>query len=102
MHTTPETNAPHIDATPMAKSLDEFSTIEQLAANNPDLITVNRLRWIIRDRHNNGLAPAVKKLGKKQGFVDLFWKGTLLVEHKSKGKDLDTAFEQATDYFAGI
>ena len=64
MHTTPETNAPHIDATPMAKSLDEFSTIEQLAANNPDLITVNRLRWIIRDRHNNGLAPAVKKLGK--------------------------------------
>ena len=28
---------------------------------------------------------AVKKLNNKQGFIDLFWKGTLLVEHKSKG-----------------
>ncbi|MDP8202980.1 MAG: N-6 DNA methylase [Candidatus Tenebribacter mawsonii] len=44
----------------------------------------------------------VKKLGDKQGFVDLFWKGTLLVEHKSKGKDLDKAYEQATDYFPGL
>lgn len=44
----------------------------------------------------------VKKLGNKQGFIDLFWKGTLLVEHKSKGKDLDKAFEQATDYFPGL
>ena len=44
----------------------------------------------------------VKKLNDHQGFIDLFWKGTLLVEHKSKGKDLDAAFEQATDYFYGI
>jgi len=44
----------------------------------------------------------VKKLGDKQGFIDLFWKGTLLVEHKSKGKDLDKAYEQATDYFPGL
>ena len=44
----------------------------------------------------------VKKLNNKQGFIDLFWKGTLLVEHKSKGKHLDAAFEQATDYFPGI
>ncbi len=44
----------------------------------------------------------VKKLNNKQGFIDLFWKGTLLVEHKSKGKNLDAAFEQATDYFHGI
>lgn len=44
----------------------------------------------------------VKKLNNSQGFIDLFWKGTLLVEHKSKGKNLDAAFEQATDYFAGI
>ncbi|MFC1479617.1 type IIL restriction-modification enzyme MmeI, partial [Planctomycetota bacterium] len=26
---------------------------------------------------------SVKKLGDKQGFIDLFWKGILLVEHKS-------------------
>jgi hypothetical protein len=44
----------------------------------------------------------VKKLNNKQGFIDLFWKGTLLVEHKSKGKDLNAAFEQAIDYFHGI
>lgn len=44
----------------------------------------------------------VKKLGEKRGFIDLFWKGTLLVEHKSRGKDLDRAFSQALDYFPGI
>lgn len=44
----------------------------------------------------------VKKLNNKTGFIDLFWKGNLLVEHKSKGKSLDAAFEQATDYFYGI
>lgn len=44
----------------------------------------------------------VRKLNNKQGFIDLFWKGTLLVEHKSRGKNLDAAFEQATDYFHGI
>ncbi|MDN3665597.1 class I SAM-dependent DNA methyltransferase [Algibacter miyuki] len=44
----------------------------------------------------------VKKISGNQGFIDLFWKGTLLVEHKSKGKNLDKAFEQATDYFPGL
>lgn len=44
----------------------------------------------------------VKKLSGKQGFIDLFWKGTLLVEHKSKGRNLDKAYEQATDYFPGL
>jgi hypothetical protein len=44
----------------------------------------------------------VKKLTGNQGFIDLFWKGTLLVEHKSLGKNLDSAYEQATDYFAGL
>ena len=44
----------------------------------------------------------VKTLKNTTGFIDLFWKGTLLVEHKSKGKDLDAAFAQASDYFHGI
>lgn len=44
----------------------------------------------------------VKKLGDRRGFIDLFWKGTLLVEHKSRGKDLDRAYTQALDYFPGI
>ncbi|CAL65246.1 DNA methyltransferase [Christiangramia forsetii] len=45
---------------------------------------------------------AVKKLNDNQGYIDLFWPGTLLVEHKSKGKDLDSAFSQALDYFPGL
>jgi hypothetical protein len=44
----------------------------------------------------------VRKLGDKQGFIDLLWKGTLLVEHKSRGKDLDKAYTQALDYFPGL
>jgi hypothetical protein len=44
----------------------------------------------------------VKKLGDKQGYIDMFWKGMLLVEHKSRGKDLDKAYTQALDYFPGI
>ena len=44
----------------------------------------------------------VKKLGEKRGRIDLFWKGTLLVEHKSRGKDLDKAYTQALDYFPGL
>lgn len=44
----------------------------------------------------------VKKLANKQGFIDLFWKGVLLVEHKSRGKNLNLAYTQALDYFPGI
>jgi hypothetical protein len=32
------------------------------------------------------------------GFIDFFWPGTLLVEHKSRGRDLDAAVKQALDY----
>ncbi|AFY72794.1 hypothetical protein Syn7502_00646 [Synechococcus sp. PCC 7502] len=45
---------------------------------------------------------SVKKLDKKQGFIDLLWKGVILVEHKSRGKSLDKAFQQAKDYFSGL
>lgn len=44
----------------------------------------------------------VKKLGNKRGFIDLFWKGMLLVEQKSKGRDLAAAKTQALDYFPGL
>ncbi len=44
----------------------------------------------------------VKKLDKAQGYVDLFWPGMLIVEHKSRGKNLDLAFQQALDYFPGL
>ncbi len=44
----------------------------------------------------------IKKSDNSQGYADLLWKGILLVEHKSKGKDLDTAYKQAVDYFPGL
>jgi len=44
----------------------------------------------------------VKKLGERRGRIDAFWKGVLVVEHKSRGQDLDRAFVQALNYFPGI
>ncbi len=41
----------------------------------------------------------VKRLDRKAyGFIDLFWRGVLIAEHKSAGKDLDKAKSQALDY----
>lgn len=44
----------------------------------------------------------VKKLDDKDGYIDLLWKGTILIEMKSRGKNLDKAFEQAKDYLHGL
>lgn len=44
----------------------------------------------------------VKKHGGNSGFIDLFWPGVLLVEHKSRGRDLEKAHNQAMEYFPGI
>jgi N-6 DNA Methylase len=44
----------------------------------------------------------VKNLGDKRGFIDLFWKGVLLVEQKSVGRDLKKAKTQALGYFPGL
>jgi type I restriction-modification system DNA methylase subunit len=44
----------------------------------------------------------VKKLDNKDGYIDLLWKGTILVEMKSRGKNLDKAFEQAHAYLHGL
>lgn len=44
----------------------------------------------------------VKLLGTKRGFIDLFWKGVLLVEQKSAGRSLMPAKQQALDYFPGL
>jgi hypothetical protein len=44
----------------------------------------------------------VKKLNDADGYIDLLWKGTILIEMKSKGKNLDKAFTQAKDYIHGL
>lgn len=61
----------------------------------------------ITDKRVATFEHAVKKFAKadaeqSQGFVDLFWPGILLVEMKSKGKNLERAYDQAIDYFSGI
>ncbi|HQV80567.1 MAG TPA: class I SAM-dependent DNA methyltransferase, partial [Agitococcus sp.] len=42
----------------------------------------------------------VKKPDGKTGFIDVFWRNKLIIEHKSKGKDKDLqkAYQQAKDY----
>ena len=60
----------------------------------------------ITDKRVATFEHAVKKLpglaAKTDGFVDLFWPGMLLVEQKSRGKNLDDALTQALSYFPGI
>ena len=49
-----------------------------------------------------GFEEPVKNLGGSYGFIDLFWKGVLLAEHKSRGKNLDKAHAQAMDYIQSL
>ncbi len=44
----------------------------------------------------------IKKLDDGDGYIDMLWKGHILVEMKSRGKDLDRAFRQAKDYTHGL
>ena len=44
----------------------------------------------------------VKKLDEHDGYIDLLWKGNILIEMKSRGKSLDKAFIQAKDYLHGL
>jgi type I restriction-modification system DNA methylase subunit len=44
----------------------------------------------------------VKKLGDGDGYIDMLWKGWLLIEMKSKGKDLSKAYGQAKGYIHGL
>ena len=44
----------------------------------------------------------ITKGNRKDGYVDLLWKKVLLIEHKSSGKDLNRAYQQAIEYFPGL
>ena len=56
---------------------------------------ITRRRLAVFEKH-------VQLLGAHHGFVDLFWKGTLIAEHKSAGKNLDSAYFQALNYSIGL
>lgn len=60
-----------------------------------DIFGVNRKRVASFEQN-------VKKINGAQGRIDLFWPGQLLVEQKSAGKSLDSAFIQALDYLHGL
>src|SRR5690348_11182160 len=52
----------------------------------------------VRRRLVAAFEEPVRNLKENVGFIDLIWKGVLLVEHKSLGKDLGKAYSQAIDY----
>ena len=56
----------------------------------------------ITSRRIGSFEQKVKKLGDRDGYIDWLWKGNLLIEHKSRGRDLDRAYQQAIDYFPGL
>ena len=45
---------------------------------------------------------AVRNIRGDRNFIDLLWGGTLLVEHKTRGKNLDIAESQAFAYIADL
>jgi hypothetical protein len=60
-----------------------------------DVFGISRRRLVAFEHH-------VKKLSGKPGSIDVFWPGRILVEHKSRGEDLDKAMGQAEGYLAGL
>ena len=56
----------------------------------------------VSDRRVNSFERRVTKRNGRNGYIDMLWKGNILIEMKSRGKDLDRAYQQATDYFDGL
>ncbi len=56
----------------------------------------------IRARTVGSYEVHVRKLDDALGKIDYFWPGMLLIEHKSRGKDLKKAAIQAVDYLHGV
>ncbi len=56
----------------------------------------------INQRKVGSFEHKVKKLGNSDGYIDMLWKGQILVEMKSLGKDLNKAYQQAIDYIHGL
>ncbi|MGH7107065.1 MAG: type IIL restriction-modification enzyme MmeI [Acetobacteraceae bacterium] len=56
----------------------------------------------VKRRRVASFEEPVKLLSVTRGFIDLFWKGVLLVDQKSAGRNLAPAKTQALDYFPGL
>jgi hypothetical protein len=56
----------------------------------------------IRRRTVAAFEEPVRNIAGDYGFIDLFWRGMLLVEHKSRGRDLGKAESQAFRYIQDL
>lgn len=56
----------------------------------------------LRRRQVASFEEPVKNIRGSYGFIDLFWKGVLLAEHKSRDKNLGKAHAQAMDYIQDL
>ncbi|MCE9545883.1 MAG: class I SAM-dependent DNA methyltransferase [Planctomycetia bacterium] len=56
----------------------------------------------IRRRTVASFEEPVKNLSGNWAYIDLFWPGTLIVEHKSRGKSLKKAESQALEYVRAL
>lgn len=88
------------------KRLSAFAKEQQGASNERSQAQTFWLRFYecfgIRAESATIYEQSVKKISGAQGFIDSFIPGKLIVEHKSKGKDLDAAFDQASEYFLSL
>ncbi|MFM2407259.1 MAG: hypothetical protein RL358_1, partial [Pseudomonadota bacterium] len=88
------------------KRLSLFSKEQQGKTNERSQAQTFWLRFYecfgIRAESATIYEQSVKKLSGAQGFIDSFIPGKLIVEHKSAGKDLDAAFDQASEYFLSL
>lgn len=56
----------------------------------------------INQRKVGSFEHKVKKINDADGYIDMLWKGQMLIEMKSLGKDLNKAYQQAIDYIHGL
>ncbi len=76
-------------------------TVNEEAEAKPFLEAFLNIFGITRKRIGT-FEHKVKKLNEGDGYIDLLWKGMILIEMKSRGKNLDKAFTQAKDYIHGL
>lgn len=85
------------------KRLTAFARKFKDASDEQQLATVFWIEFYKCFGHTDADAAVyeskVKMLSGNLGRIDSFIPGLLLVEHKSRGKDLDAAYGQATDYY---
>src|SRR2546423_1457363 len=56
----------------------------------------------IRRRIVASFEEPVRNLGGAYDFIDLLWRGKLIAEHKSRGRDLGKAHTQALNYIQSL